>query len=115
LAAECSTLGWFRSYLWRHIMNESELLESHVRVRLTTARIFVEVRMHDEQETMAARWSLASTLPLKSTPLQVERARMLALADYRYFRVCDTCGDRFPAGAVRSCEDGTDICQECED
>jgi hypothetical protein len=97
-------------------MNRDEhLLQDHVRVRRTVARIFVEVRVNaDEGSDQTARWSLAAALPLQATPGEVARARMLVLADYRYFRVCDTCGDKYLANRVRSLGDGTDICRECD-
>jgi hypothetical protein len=97
-------------------MNRDELLlRDHVRVRKTVSRIFIEVCVNADQiSDQTARWSPAAALPLVATPGQVGRARMLVLADYRYFRVCDTCGERHPAHVVRSLGDGTDICRECE-
>ena len=98
-------------------MNKDELLlQEHVRIRTTGAGIFVEVRMNaNDGADLAVRWALAAALPLRSTPMEVSRARMLVLTDYRYFRVCDTCGDRHPSRLVRSCGDGTDVCQECDE
>lgn len=96
-------------------MTQGDLLQEHTRVRVTAARIFVEVKTNQEDgEAMAVRWSLAAALAPRSTPVQVERARMLALADYRYFRQCDACGDRHPAGLMRSRVDGTEVCRSCE-
>lgn len=97
-------------------MTQGELLQEHTRVRVTAARIFVEVRTNQEDgEAMATRWSLSAALPTRSTPTQVERARMLAVADYRYFRTCDECGERHPAGLMRSGEDGADVCLNCRE
>src|SRR5689334_13441892 len=97
-------------------MNRDELLlRNQVRVRKAASRIFIEVNIiDDEGSNQAARWSLTAALPLQATPTQVARARMLVLADYRYFRVCDTCGEKHPARMVRSLGDGTDICRECD-
>ncbi len=78
-------------------------------------RIFVEVRASENSaDDPAVRWSLAAALPLHATSLQVARARMLVLTDYRYFRVCDTCGERHPSRMVRACGNGTDVCRDCE-
>ena len=63
---------------------------------------------------MFDRWRLAAALPLLSTRMQVERVRMMTAADYRYFRVCDTCGAKHPAAMVRQVGDGTDICRQCD-
>jgi hypothetical protein len=97
------------------IMSDEEILQDYVRVRVTAARIFIEVRMEDPgwEKRLAIRWSLAMTLPRASTPLQVGRARMLTLVDHRYFRVCDTCGLRLPSGRVNSNENGTENCRDC--
>ena len=95
-------------------MSDDEILKSHVRVRVTAARIFIEVRNHEDDGTMFSRWRLAAALPPGSTRTQVERMRMMTLADYRYFRVCDACGTRHPSALVRSVGDGTDICRECD-
>jgi hypothetical protein len=97
-------------------MNRDELLlRDHVRVRKTVSRIFIEVCVNaDEGSDKTARWSPTAALLFTATPSQVARARMLVLADYRYFRVCDTCAERYPAPMVRSCGDGTDICRECD-
>ena len=67
---------------------DQNLLQEYVRVRTTPMRIFVEVKMVDAErdEVLSARWSLSCVLPANATPLQVDRARMIALADYRYFR-----------------------------
>jgi hypothetical protein len=94
---------------------EQMLLREYVRVRTTSTRIFVEVKMVDagSDDVMASRWSLACVLPSKATPLQVDRARMIALADYRYFRTCDSCKEKLPAGLVPSGDAGVDFCREC--
>jgi hypothetical protein len=95
--------------------NDELLLRNHVRIRKTVSRIFIEVCVNaSEGSDQTARWSPAAALPLAATPGQLARARMLVLVDYRYFRVCDTCGDRFPSSVVRSCGDGTDVCRECD-
>ena len=97
-------------------MNRDELLlHDHVRVRKTASRIFIEVLVSDDEGSdQAARWTLVAALPLAATSGQVSRARMLVLADYRYFRVCDTCSEKYPSSVVRSRGDGTDICRECD-
>ena len=97
-------------------MNRDELLlQDHVRVRKTVSRIFIEVLVNaNEDNHQAARWTLTAALPLAATPGQVGRARVLVLADYRYFRVCDTCGEKYPSPIVRSLGDGTDVCRECD-
>jgi hypothetical protein len=97
-------------------MNRDELLlRDHVRVRKTVSRIFIEVCVNPvDGSDHTARWLPAAALPLSATPGQVGRARMLVLADYRYFRVCDTCGEKYPSPMVRSCGDGTDVCRECD-
>lgn len=94
---------------------DQTLLREYVRVRTTSTRVFVEVKMVDagSDDGMASRWSLACVLPSKATPLQVERARMIALADYRYFRTCDSCGEKLPAGLVPTGDAGVDYCREC--
>jgi formylmethanofuran dehydrogenase subunit E len=94
---------------------DQTLLKEYVRVRTTSARIFVEVKMVDEsgEDPLATRWSLASALPANASHVQLDRARKMALADYRYFRSCDTCGEKFPAGKVPSQGDGKDVCREC--
>ncbi|RBP46318.1 hypothetical protein DES53_102706 [Roseimicrobium gellanilyticum] len=94
---------------------DQTLLQEYMRVRTTPNRIFVEVKMVDggDGDTLATRWSLACVLPSKATPLQVDRARMIALADYRYFRTCDSCREKLPAGLVPSGENGVDVCQNC--
>lgn len=97
-------------------MNRDELLlRDHVRVRKTVSRIFIEVRVDGEEGSdQTGRWTLTAALPLAATPGQVGRARLLVLADYRYFRVCDTCGEKYPSPLVRSLGDGTDVCRECD-
>lgn len=95
-------------------MSDDEILRDHVRVRVTAARIFIEVKGPEEGETLFSRWRPAAALPLRATRMQVERVRLMTVADYRHFRVCDTCGERLPAALVRSVGDGTDICQECD-
>jgi hypothetical protein len=97
-------------------MNEDELLlQDHVRIRTAGTRILIEVRANDKEGSeLAVRWSLAATLPMRAAPLHVARARMAVLADYRYFRVCDTCGVRHRAAQVRQVGDGTDICEACD-
>lgn len=94
-------------------MSDDEILREYVRVRVTRARVFIEVKHHESGDTLSSRWSLAAALPLHSKRMEVERVRLMTLADYRYFRVCDTCGDRHPAAMVRSVGDGTDICRDC--
>ncbi len=103
-------------HTWADIarMTDDEILQQHVRVRVTPGRIFIEVRAPEDEGAMFVRWRLAATLPLNSTRMQVERVRMMTAADYRYFRVCDTCGEKLPAARVRSVGDGTDICEDCE-
>jgi hypothetical protein len=63
---------------------------------------------------MATRWRLAAALPLASPHVHVDRVRLMTASDYRYFRVCDTCGVKHPAALVRSVGDGTDICPQCD-
>jgi hypothetical protein len=91
------------------------LLQEYVRVRTTPMRIFVEVKMVDagSDDVLSARWSLSCVLPSKATPLQVDRACKIALADYRYFRTCDSCGEKLPAGLVPTGENGVDVCVHC--
>lgn len=95
-------------------MTDNQILQEYVRVRVTPARIFIEVKHHEEDEAISTRWSLAAALPLQSTRMQVDRVRMMTLADYRYFRVCDTCGERHPRAEIRAVGDGSDVCRECE-
>lgn len=95
-------------------MTDDEILRDHVRVRVTRARILIEARSADD-DAMSARWRLAAALPLQATRMQVERTRMMTAADYRHFRVCDTCGEKLPAAQVRQVGDGTDICVKCEE
>jgi hypothetical protein len=94
---------------------DQNLLQEYVRVRTTPSRIFVEVKMvdADSDDVLSARWSLSCVLPAKATPLQVDRACKIALADYRYFRTCDSCGEKLPAGLVPSGDAGVDTCREC--
>jgi hypothetical protein len=96
-------------------MTDDEILRDHIRVRTTRTRIFIEVRQDEQGETPCSRWTAATTLPLHATRVQVERSRMMTLADYRHFRVCDTCGDKFPTAMVRIVGDGTDICEGCDE
>jgi hypothetical protein len=96
-------------------MTEKELLQGHVRARVTASRIFIEVKKEDESsEVLSVRWALAAALPLNASPLHVDRVRLMTLNDYRHFRVCDACGQRLPAAMVRSLGDGTDRCRECD-
>ena len=95
-------------------MTDDQILQDYVRVRVALGRIFIEVRGPDEDGTMFSCWRAAAALPVNSTRMQVERVRMMTLADYRYFRVCDTCGDRHPVALVRPVGNGTDICRECD-
>lgn len=96
---------------------DQTLVREYMRVRTTSSRIFIEVKMvegdGESEEALATRWSLAAILPAKATPLQVDRVRMMALADYRYFRTCDSCGEKLPAGLVPSGDAGEDQCSEC--
>jgi hypothetical protein len=94
-------------------MTDDEILRDYIRVRVTPTRIFVEAK-GQEEDAMFTRWRLAAALPLRSTRMDVERVRMMTAADYRYFRACDTCGEKLPAIWVRSVGDGTDICRDCE-
>ena len=95
-------------------MTDHELLENYIRVRATASRIFIEVRMPGESELqMAERWSLAAALPRSSSPAHTERARLMTLSDYRFFRVCDECGTRASIASVRATEDGRDVCLDC--
>jgi hypothetical protein len=95
-------------------MSDDEIMRDYVRARVTRTRIFIEVKGHEEEGAMFTRWGLAAALPLQSTRLQVDRVRMMTIADYRYFRVCDTCGEKLPSALVRPIGDGTDICRACE-
>ncbi len=94
---------------------DQALLKEYMRVRMTSSRIFVEVKMVDEggADPLATRWSLAAALPAGATHLHLDRARKMALADYRYFRTCDACGEKFPAGLVLSQGAGEDVCRDC--
>lgn len=96
-------------------MTDQALLENYVRVRVTAARIFIEVRAPEsEDDHLAVRWSMAATLPPAANPSHVERARLMTLADYRYFRVCEECGTRTPAVMVKTTREGKDVCVDCE-
>lgn len=94
---------------------DQTLLQEYVRVRTTSMRIFVEVKMVDavSEDVLSTRWSLSCVLPSKVTSLQVDRACKIALADYRYFRTCDSCGEKLPAGLVPQGAAGVDVCREC--
>lgn len=94
---------------------DQTLLRDHLRVRTTPARVFVEVKKVDSgsDDALSTRWSLACVLPSRATPLQVERACKIALADYRYFRTCDACGEKLPAGLVPTGTAGVDVCRGC--
>lgn len=98
-------------------MTEAQLIQNYVRVRVTPARIMIEVRVEEPQdeegEVPFSRWSLAAALPKLSLATAVERARMMAVADRRYFRTCDGCGDRLPVAQIISRDDGTEHCPDC--
>jgi hypothetical protein len=65
------------------------------------------------EDVLSTRWSLACVLPAQATPLQLDRACKIALADYRYFRTCDACGEKRPAGLVPKGDAGVDVCRGC--
>lgn len=98
-------------------MKEDDLIRAFTRVRATALRIFVEVRMVDAEQAgyLAERWTLAATLPPNSPPIDVDRALLRVLADYRYFRTCEICEERRPVGEftteVAHC--GHDHCRDC--
>lgn len=94
---------------------DEKLAQEYLRVRTTPARIFIEVKMVEAEgvDRFATRWSLAAALPRTANAMQVGRARMIALADHRYFRVCDGCGDKHPAGMVAKQPGGDEHCREC--
>lgn len=94
--------------------SDDPFVARHVRVRRTSVRIMVEVL---DADTDAAgfeieRWSLAAMLPLGAAPVDVDRAVLRTLSDYRWFARCDECGDRQQRGKVTS-HDGSDLCPEC--
>lgn len=95
-------------------MTEEELLQ-WIRVRVTPTHILVEVRMPEglDTPTPTERWSMAGLLRRSATEGEVKRARLLALADYRYFRTCDACGEKLPSAYVQPQGDGTDACRDC--
>lgn len=98
-------------------MTEAQLLQNYVRVRMTPARIMIEVKVEEpadaEGNTSSARWSLAAALPKLSLATAVERARLMTVADRRYFRLCDLCGERHPIGKIITLADGSDQCVDC--
>lgn len=99
-------------------MTEAQLIQNYVRVRVTPARIMIEVRvegLEDEEGSVPfSRWALAAALPKLSLAPAVERARMMAVADRRYFRTCDGCGGRLPVAQIISHDDGTEHCRDCD-
>jgi hypothetical protein len=98
-------------------MTEAQLLQNYVRVRMTPARIMIEVKVEApadaEGNTPSARWSLAAALPKLSLATAVERARLMTVANRRFFRICDRCGDRHPIGRIITRADGSDQCVDC--
>lgn len=93
---------------------EEQLLQEFVRVRITPARILVEVKMPATSgEVLATRWSLAAALPRQASPAQVTRAQRLTLADHRYFVTCDGCGEKVHSELVDNRDDGQAFCMEC--
>ena len=92
-------------------MSEEELLKD-LRVRMTPTHVVVEVRCSREPGE-PARWSLAALLRRTASAWEIERARRLTLADYRYFRICDQCRERYPRVRVRSLQGGEDLCDLC--
>ena len=94
---------------------DDELIREFTRVRATPLRTFVEVRAANEQEDcLAERWTLAALLPPQSRPVDIDRALLRVLADYRYFRTCEICHERgHVSGFVADALDGKDHCQDC--
>jgi hypothetical protein len=98
-------------------MTDKKLLQEYVRVRLTPMRIMIEVRVSapdtEDGQPTPARWSLAAALPKLSPPTAVERARQMVVADRRYFRTCDACGEKRPSAWIVGGPDGREICITC--
>ena len=96
---------------------EDKLLAEYVRMRRTPSRIYFEVKVVNRKNADAyfERWSLASALRLSATPLDIDRARMMLLSDYRHFRVCETCGERRPRGLFGEGPEAADVCEDCQE
>ena len=99
-------------------MTDAQLLQQYVRVRVTPARIMIEVQIpgvpNDKGEAASPRWSLAATLPKLSLATAVERARQMTVADRRYFRTCDDCREKLPANWITTMPDNSELCGDCQ-
>lgn len=93
-------------------MKETQLAEKYTRVVKTTLGLWVQAMVVKKTSsgTSEITWKgVGRMLPVRALPENVELARLAALQDRRFFRMCEGCQEVRPVSFL--CDDGS--CKEC--
>lgn len=94
-------------------MTEAKLAEKYTRVVKTTLGLWVQAMVVKKTVSGSPEitWKgVGRMLPVRALPENVELARLAALKDRRFFRMCERCQEVRPVSFL--CDDGS--CKECE-
>ncbi|MCW0217469.1 MAG: hypothetical protein OJI67_04010 [Prosthecobacter sp.] len=93
-------------------MTEAECAEKYTRVTKTSLGQWIQVMVvkNPLSENPMIQWKgVGRMLPVRALPDNVELARLMALKDRRFFRVCERCHDLRPTSLILN----SGLCRDC--